>query len=151
MLKAPLDAVEDRLLATSRIPANAGHALHRGTPRESFIREFLEGHISTRVSIGTGEIIDAASTPRQPRNQFDIVIYRNDYPRLDLGGGINAFLAESSTIRKTSGCSNMSIRMIQLLPDQIILSRLAGPFLPPMQGMSRMSLLRSTRCRRATQ
>ena len=95
MLKAHLDAIEDRLIATSRIPANAGHPLHRGTPRESFIKEFLQGHISTRVSIGTGEIIDARSIPRQPRNQFDIVVYRNDYPRLDFGGGINAFLAES--------------------------------------------------------
>lgn len=95
MLKAHLDAVESTLIATSQIPANAGHMLHRGTPRESFIKQFLEGHISTRVSIGTGEIIDASSTPRQPRNQFDIVVYRNDYPRIDLGGGINAFLAES--------------------------------------------------------
>jgi hypothetical protein len=95
MLKTHLDAVEDQLIATSRIPANAGHPLHRGTPRESFIKAFLEGHISAQVSIGTGEIIDATSTPRQPRNQFDIVVYRSDYPRLDLGGGINAFLAES--------------------------------------------------------
>lgn len=95
MLKAHFDAVENQLLQTSRIPANAGHTLHRGTPREAFIRQFLEGHISTRVSIGTGEIIDASSTPRQPRNQFDIVVYRSDFPRIDLGGGINAFLAES--------------------------------------------------------
>ena len=95
MLKAHLDAVESTLIATSQIPANAGHMLHRGTPRENFIKQFLEQHISTRVSIGTGEIIDASSTPRQPRNQFDIVVYRNDYPRIDLGGGINAFLAES--------------------------------------------------------
>jgi Domain of unknown function (DUF6602) len=96
MLKAHLDAIEDQLLATSQIPANAGHTLHRGTPRESFIKKFLEGHISTRV--------DAASPPRQQRNQFDIVVYRNDYPRLDLGGGINAFLAESviSTIEVKS-------------------------------------------------
>lgn len=95
MLKAHLDAVENQLLATSRIPANAGHMLHRGTPREAFIREFLQGHISTRVSIGTGEIIDATSEARQSRNQFDIVIYRNDYPKIDLGGGISAFLVES--------------------------------------------------------
>lgn len=95
MLNAHLAAVERTLLATSQIPANAGHMLHRGTPREAFIKQFLEGHISNRVSIGTGEIIDSNSQPRDPRNQFDIVIYRNDYPRIDLGGGINAFLAES--------------------------------------------------------
>lgn len=45
--------------------------------------------------MGTGEIIDAQSVPRQSRNQYDIIIYKADYPRIDLGGGINAFLAES--------------------------------------------------------
>ncbi|HEX8902820.1 DUF6602 domain-containing protein [Vitreimonas sp.] len=95
MLKAHLDAVERHLLSISQIPANAGHTLHRGTPREAFIREFLQGHLSARLAVGTGEIIDAQSQPRQQRNQFDIVIYKNDYPRIDLGGGINAFLAES--------------------------------------------------------
>jgi hypothetical protein len=95
MLKAHLDAVETQILATSQIPANAGHALHRGTPRETFIRQFLEGHLSTRAAIGTGEIIDAQSQPRQPRNQYDVVVYRSDYPKIDLGGGISAFLVES--------------------------------------------------------
>jgi uncharacterized protein DUF6602 len=95
LLKAHLDETEAALLATSRIPANAGHRLHRGTPREALIKQFLEGHVSSRVSIGTGEIIDAESRPRDARNQFDIVIYRNEFPRIDLGSGINAFLAES--------------------------------------------------------
>jgi len=95
MLKAHLDAVEQHLLTISRVPANAGHTLHRGTPREAFIKEFLVGHLSARLSVGTGEIIDAQSRPRQLRNQYDIIIYKADYPRIDLGGGINAFLAES--------------------------------------------------------
>ena len=95
MLKSHLDEVENHLLSISRIPANAGHTLHRGTPREAFIREFLQAHLSARLAVGTGEIIDAQSQPRQPRNQFDIVIYKNDYPRIDLGGGIRAFFAES--------------------------------------------------------
>ncbi len=95
MLKAHLDAVEAQLLATSQIPANAGHNLHRGTPREAFIRQFLENHLSAKLAVGTGEIVDANSMPRQPRNQFDIVIYKSEYPKIDLGGGISAFLAES--------------------------------------------------------
>lgn len=95
MLKAHLDAVEQHLLHISQIPANAGHTLHRGTPREAFIRKFLADHLSAKVAVGTGEIIDADSLPRQSRNQFDIVIYKADYPRIDLGGGINAFFAES--------------------------------------------------------
>lgn len=95
MLKAHIDAVEASLLQTSQIPANTGHTLHRGTPREAFIRQFLNGHLSERVAIGTGEIIDAQSQPRQQRNQIDIVIYKREYPKLDFGGGINGFLAES--------------------------------------------------------
>ncbi len=99
MLKAHMDAVENTLLATSKIPANSGHVLHKGTPRESFIRQFLETHLSERVAIGSGEIIDCHSQPNPPqtmqRNQFDIVVYSRDFPRLDIGGGISAFLAES--------------------------------------------------------
>lgn len=99
MLKAHLEAVEASLLATSRIPANAGHSLHKGTPREAFIKEFLEGHLSERVAVGTGEIIDCNSMPNPPstaqRHQYDIVLYKRDYPRLEIGGGIHAFLADS--------------------------------------------------------
>lgn len=95
MLKTHIDAVENHLLEISKIPANSGHALHKGTPREAFIREFLEKHLSEKVAIGTGEIIDADSKPGEARNQIDIVIYKRDYPKLDFGGGVNAFLAES--------------------------------------------------------
>jgi hypothetical protein len=70
-------------------------ALHRGTPREAFLKEFLEKHLSERLAVGTGEIIDANSQPRQPRNQFDIVIHKSEFPRIDFGGGVNAFIAES--------------------------------------------------------
>lgn len=95
MLKAHTDASEQSLLAISQIPANSGHNLHKGTPREAFIRRFLQDHLSERVAIGTGEIIDANSLPNEPRNQIDIVIYKRDYPKLDFGGGISGFLAES--------------------------------------------------------
>jgi hypothetical protein len=95
MLKTHIDAVEGSLLEISKIPANSGHSLHKGTPREAFIRTFLQGHLSERVAVGTGEIIDADSKPREQRNQIDIVIYKREYPRLDFGGGINGFLAES--------------------------------------------------------
>jgi hypothetical protein len=95
MLKAHLNAVENQLLVTSRIPANSGHPLHKGTPRESFIKQFLLDHLPETVAIGTGEIIDSNSTPNQLRNQYDIVIYRKNYPKLDFGGGISGFLIES--------------------------------------------------------
>jgi hypothetical protein len=88
-------AVEQELLSRSRIQDHAGHPLHKGTPREAFIRGFLESHLSNRVAVGTGEIIDADSETGQPRPQADVVIYKRDYPKLDLGGGIDAFLVES--------------------------------------------------------
>lgn len=95
MLKDHVGAVENHLLSISKIPANAGHTLHKGTPREAFIREFLQNHLSERVAIGTGEIIDAHSRAGESRNQFDIVIYKRNYPKLNFGGGISGFLAES--------------------------------------------------------
>ena len=45
MLKTHLNSVENQLLVTSRIPANSGHPLHKGTPRESFIKQFLLDHL----------------------------------------------------------------------------------------------------------
>lgn len=95
MLRNHMDAREGHLVAISQVPANAGHSLHKGTPREAFVREFLETHLPSNVSIGTGEIIDAYSQPGQQRNQFDIVIYKRSYPKLDFGGGVSGFLIES--------------------------------------------------------
>ena len=90
-----MDAIENHLVSISQIPANSGHTLHKGTPREAFIKEYLEKHISSNVAIGTGEIIDASSKPGATRNQFDIVLYKKNYPKLDFGGGISGFLIES--------------------------------------------------------
>lgn len=95
MLKAHMDAIEDNLVSISQIPANSGHPLNKGTPREAFIKKYLEENISQNVAIGTGEIIDAYSKPGVVRNQFDIVIYKKNYPKLDFGGGVSAFLIES--------------------------------------------------------
>jgi hypothetical protein len=85
MLKAHMDAVEDHLVSISKVPENAGHSLHKGTPREAFIKEFLDGHLPSNVDIGTGEIIAADPHPGHARNQFDIVVYRRNYPKLNFG------------------------------------------------------------------
>ena len=87
-----MDAIENHLVSISQIPANSGHTLHRGTPREAFIKEYLEGHLSANVAIGTGEIIDATSQPRGTRNQFDIVIYKRVIRNLILEEGSQVFL-----------------------------------------------------------
>src|SRR5689334_14924530 len=95
LLQAHLDVVEELLIAHSRICANAGHTIHRGTPREAFVHQFLRGHLSGKAAIGTGEVIDRNSLARDPRNQVDVVIYDSQYPRIDFGGGVFGFLAES--------------------------------------------------------
>lgn len=95
MLKAHLAAIEKSIICKAEIQANVGHSLHKGTPRELFIKEFLSSHSSETVSFGTGEIIDADSRPSEKRNQIDIVIHKKEYPRLDFTGGISGFLSES--------------------------------------------------------
>ncbi|RYE50965.1 MAG: hypothetical protein EOP48_18930 [Sphingobacteriales bacterium] len=95
MLKAHIDAIEDILVAKSRVPANAGHSLHKGTPREAFIAEFLKDQLPENFAIGSGEIIDCNSRPHELRNQHDIIIYRKNFPKLRFGADINAYLVES--------------------------------------------------------
>ena len=104
VLEHHLEAVEEHLLSISKIPAGSGHSLHKGTPREAFIREFLANHLSEKVAVGTGEVISRESVTGEARNQHDVVIYKPEYPRLDFGGDIRAFLVESvvSTIEVKS-------------------------------------------------
>lgn len=111
MLKSHFDVVEEYLLTLKKIGDNTGHPLHKGSPREAFIQEFLKNHISEKVSIGTGEIIDYKSKPNEKRNQHDIVIYKNELPKIDFGGGINGFLIESvvATIEVKSELSDKGL------------------------------------------
>ncbi|CAN5286616.1 hypothetical protein BH10ACI1_BH10ACI1_30590 [soil metagenome] len=95
MIHAHFAAIENAILATSKIQENSGHTLHKGTPREIFIKNFLSTHLGETVSLGTGEIVDCNSKPKESRNQFDIVIHKKEFPKLDFQGGISAFVAES--------------------------------------------------------
>jgi hypothetical protein len=95
LLQDHLRAVEDTLLAQSRIPAHAGHPLHKGTPRENFLKTFLATHLSERVAVGQGEIIDARTQANDPRHQNDIIIYHRNFPRISFDQAISAYLVES--------------------------------------------------------
>lgn len=121
MLKTHMDAKEDALIAISKIPANSGHSLHKGTPREAFIKEFLETHLPSNVSIGTGEIINSNSRPGEQRNQFDIVIYKKNFPKLDFGGGVNGFLIESviATIEVKSTLDEEGLKQAILAANKV--------------------------------
>src|SRR5436305_1197941 len=71
MLLSHMAAVERSLLQTAKIPASAGHSLHKGTPRETFIKQFLQDHLTETIAIGQGEIIAANSRSGDRRSQFD--------------------------------------------------------------------------------
>ncbi len=64
-------------------------------PREAFIREFLAGHLSERLAIGQGEVIDANSIYGQARPQVDVVVHLREFPRIPLGGDVGAYFVES--------------------------------------------------------
>jgi hypothetical protein len=112
MLATHMAKVEAKLLHAAQIPAGAGHPVNKGTPREVFIREFLSDHLPQDLAIGEGEIISADSQPNEMRNQFEIVLYKHDFPKLMFGGGINAFLLESvvSTIEVKSTLRKKELR-----------------------------------------
>jgi hypothetical protein len=95
MLKTHFDTMEKVLLATSTIVRAAGHDLHKGTPREMFIRDFLSLHLASNVGIGSGEIIDSDSIAGAQRRQIDTLLYQHSFPRIHFGAGLNAFLSES--------------------------------------------------------
>lgn len=95
LLQEHLRAIENVLLAQSSVSANAGHPQHKGTPRENFLKNFLIDHLSERVAIGQGEIIDARTQRGDPRHQNDIIIYRRNFPRILFDQVTVAYLAES--------------------------------------------------------
>jgi hypothetical protein len=100
VLQAHFDELERSLLAASKVPGLSGHSIHKGLPREAFIRKFLEAHLNERIAVGTGEVLDANSRPRQFRNQLDLVLYKKEFPKISFGpntdgGQINAFFSES--------------------------------------------------------
>jgi len=95
MLYTHLANIEEHLLTLKKVGDTSGHTIHKGTPREIFIKEFLIDHLSERVSIGSGEIINKDSKPGDKRNQHDIIIYKSDFPKINFGGGICGYLAES--------------------------------------------------------
>lgn len=95
MLKSHAAGEEKVLLARAERAGISGHNVNKGTAREHFVHDYLETHLPSTLGIGTGEIIGADSKPGDTRNQIDVVIYRRDFPKLVLGGHIEAFLVES--------------------------------------------------------
>ncbi|WP_036139932.1 DUF6602 domain-containing protein [Luteibacter sp. 9135] len=94
VFKSYFDASETTLIGQYGLSAHAGHGGNIGSPREAFVRSFLEKNVGKSVTVGQGEIIDAFSTKTQQRKQQDVVLYDSSLPRLDIGGDISSFLRE---------------------------------------------------------
>ena len=84
-----------KLQAEGEAAKSFDHGTNRGTIREAFIREFLSHNTSPLTGIGTGEIIHADSKPNERRNQIDVVIHSNRYPKVSLATGTDLFFAET--------------------------------------------------------
>ena len=70
----------------------AKHDIDLDAPREAFIREVLELFLPSSYAIGSGLVVDSRG---QSSRKMDLVIYRRDFPLLNLPGGSDRFLYES--------------------------------------------------------
>jgi len=70
----------------------AKHDIDFDAPREAFIREVLELFLPSSYAIGSGYVVDSKG---QSSRKLDLVIYRRDFPLLNLPGSSDRFLYES--------------------------------------------------------
>lgn len=114
LIQAHFARIADRLKAEGDAARSFDHGTNRGQIREAFIREFLSYNTSPLTGIGTGEIIHASSRPEERRNQIDVVIHNNRYPKISLAAGIDLFFAEtvSSFIEIKSCLTKTQLREI---------------------------------------
>jgi|SRR5579872_5186008 len=91
MLITHINRLEKHLLSTSQLPASADHA----APRDILVKEFLQNHVSQKLAIGEGIIIDSDSKINGTYNQIDIVLYKPEFPKIRLPKNVDGFLAES--------------------------------------------------------
>jgi hypothetical protein len=98
----------------------AKHDIDSDAPREAFIREVLKLFLPSSYAIGSGYVVDSKG---QTSRKLDLVIYRRDFPLLNLPGSSDRFLYESvlatievrpKLIRKTlfdalDSCASLSV------------------------------------------
>lgn len=111
-LRSHFGRIATRLEAEGEEAKSFEHGTNRGQIREAFIREFLASNTSDLTGIGTGEIICPESSPGRLRNQIDVVIYNNRYPKISLDTGIDLFFGEtvSSTIEVKSKLTKIHVK-----------------------------------------
>lgn len=95
LIQAHFARIARRLEAEGEAARSFDQGTNRGQIREAFIREFLSHNTSPLTGIGTGEIIHAGSKPGDRRNQIDVVIHNNRYPKISLAAGVDLFFGET--------------------------------------------------------
>ncbi|TDJ27138.1 MAG: hypothetical protein E2O57_06190, partial [Gammaproteobacteria bacterium] len=77
---------------TELLGIQSKHDIYQDAARSSFIRVVLDQFLPSSFAVGSGRVIDASGNSS---NELDIVIYRRDFPQLNLPGSTNVFLFES--------------------------------------------------------
>lgn len=95
LIQVHFERVAQRLKAEGAAAQSFDHGTNKGQIREAFVREFLSNSTSPLTGIGTGEIIHAGSCQDEGRNQIDVVVHSNRYPRISLATGTDLFFGET--------------------------------------------------------
>ena len=111
ILEAHFAASRARLVAEGAIANAYNHKGNIGSIREAFVRELLENCTSKFCSVGEGEIIHRDMTVDEKRNQMDVVLYNNRYPKIPGAGGVDMFFVEavSATVEVKSSLTKKDI------------------------------------------
>jgi len=89
------EVVRRRLTAEGRIADSFQNGTNRGDIREAFVRELLNDCTPQFCSVGSGEIIHRNMSAAERRNQIDVVLYNNRFPKLSGFRGVSIFFVET--------------------------------------------------------
>ena len=95
LIQVHFERMAERLRAEGAAARSFDHGTNRGQIREAFVRELLSHNTSPLTGVGTGEILHAGSCSGERRNQIDVVIHSNRFPRISLAAGIDLFFGET--------------------------------------------------------
>ncbi|MCP4486442.1 MAG: hypothetical protein GY820_03850 [Gammaproteobacteria bacterium] len=70
----------------------AKHGFEGDAARTAFIRSVLDRFLPETYGVGTGQVVDSKGNMS---GKIDIIVYRRDFPRLDLPGSRDIYLYES--------------------------------------------------------
>ncbi|UWQ55965.1 DUF6602 domain-containing protein [Leisingera caerulea] len=125
------DAIRARLLAEGQIANAFQHNTNKGNIREVFAKEMLNNSTPQFCSVGSGEIIHRHMQDDEERNQIDVILYNNRFPKLTGAGGVDLFFVEtvSSFIEVKSTLSKADIRQAAKASKRIK----SYPYAPPQR------------------